>query len=215
MTHLHYFASLPLEKGVHRPAGPLTPAFVLGWNKLPMELRLHIISFNTRALADGRDPNLLVGVEHQDRIRHKVLKYSLASPEFGALVQETCYTHNTFFIAAVHKKKLFLPPVSFRGMIRRLNIDAEVIVSYARSLRMIERLSAGLYGFESIQFLKLKFLINKYSFDLIRKGDLVFQKWNFKARSGRVELVLADRADEHLMHALQQVAENITFGLGL
>jgi hypothetical protein len=212
-TALRYFAFFPLEKGVDRSASPLTPAFALGWNKLPMEIRLHIISFNTRNIADEHNPYKFVGVGHQDQIRHKVLKYSLASPEFGALAQETIYTHNTFFIDCLHKRKLYLPPVSFRGMIRRLNIDADLMTSYGRSLRMIERLSTGLYGFESIQFLGLTFLMDDHSFDLIRKGDLVFQKWNLKARRGQMKVVLADEADDDLMCALQQALGNITFGL--
>lgn len=92
---------------------PLTPAFAHGWNKLHTELKVHILNFNTRGLADK------FAVSYQEQIKLMVLKYSLALPEFGALVQDAIYRHNTFFIAWRPGKRIYLPPFRFRRLITR------------------------------------------------------------------------------------------------
>jgi hypothetical protein len=189
-----------------------------------MELRLHIISFNTRNLAKKSNPSQPVELTHQYQIKHMILKYSLASREFGALVQETCYTHNTFLISSEHKKKHYLPPLKYRRLIRRLEVNSDWTLSRDRSIRLLERLSTGVYGFDHLQFLKVRLYVYSHVNSELTTWawEMLERDWRFTAQEGEV-VVLPPKGmfsqsnthnDEELYNTFQERA-NGSFKFGL
>jgi len=126
------------------PLGDLGADFVRGWNSLPEELKLHVLSFN---LVDAE--YIWYDVNLRSRSRRFAPKLGLhkhlaMGPEIARLAQEVFYRQNEFCIKVGRLTTRFPPPAK-RMHIRRIRLCAELNV---RGWETIKRMANGGYGFD-------------------------------------------------------------------
>jgi len=149
---LAYCATQPLTQGT--PNVPLNPSFAHGWNKLPTELKVQIIAYNSLDVTDEPDAHITFGTRHL-LVKHIAL-YAYCNPEFGTLMQEAVYKNNTFAIATT-AFKCRLPPPKYRPRIRRLALKIDMYLFVDRSVSLFDRLQDGTLGFTQLLHLRVNF----------------------------------------------------------
>jgi hypothetical protein len=187
-----------------------------------MELKLHVMSFSTCDLANDSESSHAVDITHQDQIKHLVIKYSLASRELGALIQESCYSHNAFKIWT-HFQTQRIPPLKFRGLVKRLEIHVGLKKYIKRSFTLLEQLESGVYGFEFLKFLKISFRLEGEWLIASEAREALHKVRRFRAKGGEVELLgpgtvpasveARDWVEKMFNHVQELVRRNITFGM--
>jgi len=121
------------------PSLPLDSSFATGWNKLPTELKVQILSYNLSfpETIDRCDTNILQVLDHHLRI----------SPEIAGLAKEIFYCQNTFRIRlkpmlSHHGLPLF--PIAHKS-IRKIVVEVNM-VSFTdwKTLSWVSKGNAGL-----------------------------------------------------------------------
>ncbi|KAF2635717.1 hypothetical protein P280DRAFT_522837 [Massarina eburnea CBS 473.64] len=139
-----------------QPHKILDPEFAVGWNKLPDELKVRILTYNV--ICEDK-------VSFNDQWGYTmggnkdIISYCLMTPEIATLAREIFYSKNIFHVKALplfewigERRTLPLPPRSSLGLIRRLEVAVRVIGWEFTKLR---KLTDGRWGFHNLQHIKL------------------------------------------------------------
>ncbi|KAF1971246.1 hypothetical protein BU23DRAFT_600377 [Bimuria novae-zelandiae CBS 107.79] len=131
--------------------------FANGWNRLPDELRICILSFNLCS-----EEPIPVDWPNNSRAHLKALHHLRMTPQIAALAQQTYYSLNTFHLQLHYTRpdpsvrptlRFLFPRKSVNHDIRRLHI--EIVSLTVDSLRRLEKLAEGFYGFPKPQQVRL------------------------------------------------------------
>ena len=128
------------------PLGSLGADFLLGWNSLPKELKLHVLSFN---LVDNEYIWLTIIREIRSQrftLGPDLRRHLAMGPEIAQLAQEVFYQQNEFCIKA-RRAAFHLPHPTKRMHIRKIKLCVELDV---RGWEVIQKMAAGGYGFDLI-----------------------------------------------------------------
>jgi hypothetical protein len=163
------------EELVVKPDGGLGPAFAEGWNKLPDELEVRVLSCNLVAEEpiSFEDTETDADTEHVTNFNHHLR----TTPEIASLSREIYYTKNTFFIQASSGSRrettavqitptgfMDHPPTAVTSYIRSLELRIPI---NSLSSRLLTRFINGQYGLQDLRHLRLT--ITVYWFEL---GDM-------------------------------------------
>jgi hypothetical protein len=145
------------------PSAALGAEFAHGWNSLPEELKLHILSFSLTA--KGRE------VKYQNArgyftLQDTLLSHFLMGPEIALLAHDAFYKENTIIIRALvsnnpdRHEVLRLPPYVSRKAIRflRLVLDCDYIHWWT-----IKSCATAWLGFLNLQHIQIVFSWHKGS----------------------------------------------------
>jgi len=128
------------------PSLPLDFAFATGWEKLPTELKVHILSYNLTfpGKVDLYESNVLPALDHHLRI----------SPEIADLAKEIFYCQNTFRIRRNLRRPSGRPlfPVAY-GLIRKIVVD--VIMGSYTDWETLSMISKGSHGLSNLRYVNV------------------------------------------------------------
>jgi len=129
------------------PSLQLNVAFATGWNKLPTELKVQILSYNLSfpETIDRCETNILQALDHHLRV----------SPEIAALAKEIFYCQNTFRIRlkrmlSHHGLPLF--PIAHESM-RKIVVD--VLMGSFTDWETLSKISKGSHGLSNLRYVNV------------------------------------------------------------
>ncbi|KAL5371555.1 hypothetical protein PMIN06_006450 [Paraphaeosphaeria minitans] len=132
--------------------------FVIGWNKLPVELKLMIVACDTKLNGDIKRRNKIHNPGNQGGWR-RILHYEKMTPEFGALATQVSYEKHHFRIEGAEAKTsyglrsvdtMFFPKIEINKFIKMLHIRVP-LDALGRS--RLQRLADGEFGFKNLKSL--------------------------------------------------------------
>ncbi|KAF2033349.1 hypothetical protein EK21DRAFT_109145 [Setomelanomma holmii] len=135
----------------------LTPAFALGWSKLPIELKTQILRHRlvspigiSSSLTWKYITNTMPTTRHVT-LAGRLRRHLAMGNDIASLAREVYYKHNTFIIRTSGeglRYRVSLPPRSTRSLIRSLCIQVYLSSS---NWDVLQRLAAGKYGFDELR----------------------------------------------------------------
>ncbi|KAF2449707.1 hypothetical protein P171DRAFT_198563 [Karstenula rhodostoma CBS 690.94] len=147
----------------------LDKQFAIGWNKLPAELKLEILSYDPKLNGDFKRRNKKHNPGNQGGWK-TLLRYHKMTPELGALATEIFYAKHHFRIEGaddqmkqkwniVSVQKLFFPKPEVNQFIKllyfRVPLDS---LAWSR----LQRLANGDFGFERLNHLTVEVVHTVY-----------------------------------------------------
>ncbi|KAJ4360802.1 uncharacterized protein N0V89_001369 [Didymosphaeria variabile] len=130
--------------------------FVRGWNKLPLELRIHILEFNLIYIAPYKAT--------EDATTSILLPYLRMTKEIADLAREIYFKKNVICLEVRRqdgrRRALRYPPPLSNRFIRRLEVELAFIdFATSRFWPKIPDLASGRYGFPNLRFLHIQLIL--------------------------------------------------------
>jgi hypothetical protein len=224
-TPIYVYDQTPGRSLSIEPIDSLGPDFERGWNKLPDELKVHVLSFNLIS----NDGVRRLCTSPRSYVYESLAKHLQSTPEIANLSREIYWTKNTFLLECTITPRLgqrtplqlhppqsqFLayPNLGVNGIMKRVGFHCS---ANPMELAHLLRFANGNYGFQDLRYVKVVFEM-RYVSDRWEAAFRAALATGLRfACEGDLKVKLDRERDEHRKQLQQSLKElllsSISFG---